>query len=57
MDKRKEANVRVKRSITEALLGLMQKKASLTFLLPKLFGQLRLQGYPFTEITARKKMY
>lgn len=27
MDKRKEANVRVKRSITEALLGLMEKKS------------------------------
>lgn len=27
MDKRKEANMRVKKSITEALLGLMQKKS------------------------------
>lgn len=27
MDKRKEANMRVKRNITEALLGLMQKKS------------------------------
>lgn len=55
MDKRKEANLRVKNSITQTVLRLLDKKVSLKSLFLKSSGKPVWQGLPFTETTPPKK--